>query len=179
MGRGSRLVPAKPTPRCYDGFAGRRRTIFPGNPEELVAKKREGEPWMPAAEYGRQLPSFSVNLIVRDVAQSVAFYRDVLGASVRYSDPDFAALRFSHLDFMLHADHTYEEHPWHGRLSSNDERGLGAELRLFGVNPDEIEARARTSGATVVQATTDKAHGWRELMVADPDGYLWAIGIPT
>ena len=141
-----------------------------------MAKKRTGEPWMPAAEYGRGLPQFTVNLIVRDLARSVAFYRDVLGADVQYYDPDFAALRVSGLEFMLHADHTYDDHPWYGRLVGSEGRGLGAELRLFGVSPDEVEARARANGATVVQPATDKAHGWREMMVADPDGYVWAIG---
>ena len=141
-----------------------------------MAKKRQGEPWMPSAEYGRQLPPFTVNLIVRDVARSVAFYREVLGATVRYWDPDFAALTVSELDFMLHADHTYDDHPWHRRLVGDEGRGLGTEIRLFGVSPDEIEARARAKGATVIQPATDKAHGWRELMVADPDGYVWAVG---
>ena len=143
----------------------------------IVAKKRQGEPWMPAAEYGRQLPEFTVNLIVRDIERSVAFYRDVLGAVVHYADPDFAALRLSRLEFMLHADHTYEEHPWHGRFLNKEERGLGAELRLLGVDPDEAEARARARGATVVQPATDKGHGWRDVMVADPDGYIWAVGM--
>ena len=143
-----------------------------------MAKKREGEPWMSAAEYGRQLPPFSVNLIVRDVARSVAFYRDVLGAAVGYSDPDFAALKLVELDVMLHADHTYEDHPWHERLASGEGRGLGAELRLLGVDPDQVEARARKAGSDVVQPAADKAHGWRDVMVADPDGYLWAVGVP-
>ncbi len=134
---------------------------------------------MSAADYGRQLPPFTVNLIVQDIATSVLFYREVLGASVRYWDPDFAALSVAELDFMLHADHTYEDHPWHKRLSSQERRGLGAELRLFGVNPDEVENRARAAGAAVVQPTADKGHGWRELMVADPDGYVWAVGVPT
>lgn len=143
-----------------------------------MAKKRQGDPWMPAADYGRRLPPFTLNLIVRDVARSVAFYQGVLGASLEYSDPDFAALRLLELDFMLHADHTYEDHPWHGRLAQREERGLGAELRLFGVSPDEVESRARREGASVVQPVTDKAHGWREVMVADPDGYVWAVGAP-
>ncbi len=141
-----------------------------------MAKKRQGDPWMPGAEYGRQLPPFSVNLIVEDVERSVAFYRDVLGAGVRYSDPDFAALKLGDLDFMLHADHTYDGHPWYGRLTADEGRGLGAELRLFGVDPDAVEARARERGADVVVPAADKGHGWREVMVADPDGYLWAVG---
>ena len=141
-----------------------------------MAKKRQGDPWMSGAEYGRQLPAFSVNLLVKDMATSVPFYRDVLGATVRYWDPDFAALTVAELDFMLHTDHTYDQHPWYGRLVSEERRGLGAELRLLGVDPDELEARAREQGATVVRATTDMAHGWREVMVADPDGYVWAVG---
>ena len=141
-----------------------------------MAKKRVGEPWMPAGEYGRALPVFTVNLIVADVARSVAFYREVFGAEERYSDPDFAALRVGGLEFMLHADHAYDAHPWHGRLLAGEGRGLGAELRLLGVDPDGIEERARKAGATVLQAATDKPHGWRETWLRDPDGYVWAIG---
>ena len=143
-----------------------------------MATKRQGDPWLPADEYGRQLPPFTVNLIVRDVARSLAFYQDVLGVSVHYSDPDFAALSVAGLEFMLHADYTYEAHPWHARLAGEAERGLGAELRLFGIDPDETEARARETGATVVQPATDKPHGWRDTIVADPDGYVWAVGVP-
>jgi hypothetical protein len=39
---------------------------------------RTGEAFMPADEYGRGMAKFSVNLLVRDVAKSVKFYRQVL-----------------------------------------------------------------------------------------------------
>ena len=142
-----------------------------------MAKKRIGEPWMPAGEYGRSLPVFTVNLLVADVARSVGFYREVMGAEERYSDPDFAAMRLVGLDFMLHADHTYDDHPWYRRLKAAKERGLGAELRLLGVDPDDVESRARKAGAAILQPATDKAHGWRDVMVQDPDGYVWALGV--
>ena len=142
-----------------------------------MAKKLTGEPWMPADEYGRSLPRFTVNLIVMDIARSVAFYKGVLGAAVRYSDPDFAALRVAGLEFLLHADHTYESHPWYRRLAAGEARGLGAELRLFGVNPEEVEARARQRGAKLLQPVADKPHGWRDVVVEDPDGYAWAVGV--
>ncbi len=143
-----------------------------------MTKKRMGEPWMPADEYGRSLPRFTVNLVVRDVARSVAFYTSVLGATARYSDPDFAAMELAGVEFMLHADHTYDGHPLYGRLIRQKERGMGAELRLLGVDPDAVEARARANGSTVVQPVSDKPHGWRDVMVADPDGYVWAVGRP-
>ena len=143
-----------------------------------MATKRSSEPWMPAGDYGRSLPSFTVNLIVRDVARSAAFYREVLGARIVYQDADFAAMELAGLQFCVHADHTYEHHSWFARLAETKTRGLGAELRLMGVDPDEVESRARQSSATILQPAMDKPHGWRDVIVADPDGYGWAVGLP-
>jgi uncharacterized glyoxalase superfamily protein PhnB len=114
---------------------------------------------------------------VRDIEAALRFYRDVLGATVRYADPDFAALRIANLELMLHADHTYDMHPWYGALQGGERRGLGAELRLLGLDPDVVEERAKTVDAVVVRAATTKGHGWREVMVEDPDGYVWAVGV--
>lgn len=130
-------------------------------------------------EYGRTLPAFTVNLVVSDVAQSIAFYTSVLGAQVVYSDCDFAALRVGALEFMLHADHAYDHHPWHPELVNGARRGFGAELRLLHVDPDETESRAKKFGATILQSAQDKPHGWRDVIVADPNGYAWAVGIPS
>ncbi|MFZ0821945.1 MAG: VOC family protein [Candidatus Acidiferrales bacterium] len=141
-----------------------------------MTKKRTGEPWMPADDYGRSLPVFTVNLLVRDIARSLPFYTQVLGATVHYSDPDFVALKAGGVEFMLHADHTYDHHPWDAALRSNAPRGLGAELRLFHLDADKAEAAARTLGATILQTAQDKPHGWRDVIVADPDGYAWAVG---
>jgi len=135
-------------------------------------KKRTRDPWMPADRYGRGLPAFTVNLVVRDIPRAV-------GANVHYADPDFAAIAIGGVELMLHADHTYDKHPWHAPLTRGERRGLGAELRLFGVDPDAVERHARTSGAPVVQPVTTKGHGWREVMVQDADGYVWAVGVPA
>jgi hypothetical protein len=43
---------------------------------------RTGDAWIPADEYGRALPKFSVNLLVRDLSRSLYFYKNVLGATV-------------------------------------------------------------------------------------------------
>ena len=141
-----------------------------------MTKLREGDAFMPADEYGHSMPKFSVNLLVRNVENSVKFYRDVVGANVRYADSDFAALQLQGWDFMLHADHTYDRHPLFARLSGSRQRGDGAELRFLGGDPDAIEARARRAGATILQGAKDFPHGWRDVMVVDPDGYIWALG---
>ena len=143
-----------------------------------MTKTREGDAWMPADEYGRGLPGFTVNLLVRDVAKALPFYRDVLEATVRYSDGDFAALEIAGTDFMLHADHAYDQHPLYARVRDVKLRGVGAEIRLMGFDPDAAEARAKRFGSEIVQEPRDFPHGWRDVMLADVDGYLWAVGIP-
>ena len=142
-------------------------------------KQRTGDPWMPAARYGRELPTFTVNLVVRDVPRAASFYTKIFAATVHYADPDFAAINVGGVEMMLHADHTYDKHPWHAPLTRGERRGLGAELRVLGIDPDAVERRARDNGAAVIRPATTKAHGWREVMVEDVDGYLWAVGLPT
>ena len=121
-------------------------------------KKRLGDPWIPAAAYGQLLPQFTVNLIVRDIPRSLRFYEEVLLAHVHYADPDFAAIRILATELMLHADHTYEANPWFSSLDQGDRRGLGAELRLLGMNPDELARRAMKIDA-VVREVTERGHG--------------------
>ena len=140
---------------------------------------RTGEAFMPADDYGRGMRPFSVNLLVRDLRVSLAFYERVLGAAVRYADDDFAVLKLLDFEFMLHADHAYDHHPVYERLKIPGLRGTGAELRVFGIDPDLLEQRAREAGATIIQSARDFPHGWRDVMLADPDVYIWAVGVPT
>ena len=142
-------------------------------------KLRTEEPWMPAPVYGRSLKGLTVNLLVHDIGSSLAFQRDVLGAEIVYSDPDIAVLRFRDAEWMLHADHTYEDHPLHGSLQEDIIRGIGAELRLHGRDPDEAESAARELGCTVLEGASDKPHGLREAYLVDPDGYIWVPDVPT
>jgi catechol 2,3-dioxygenase-like lactoylglutathione lyase family enzyme len=141
-------------------------------------KLRTGDPWMSAAQYGRSLRGLTVNLLVHDIARALPFHREVLGAEVVYSDPDFAVLRHGDAGWMLHADHTYRDHPLHERLSEAPPRGVGAELRLHGRDPDEAEAAARRLGFTVLASAKDKPHGLREVFLIDPDGYVWVADMP-
>ena len=133
---------------------------------------------MSAADYGRTLSGLSVNLIVRDVARSVPFYTDVLGLRALHSDADFAALEGEGVRLQLHADHAYERMPWADRLRDGAKRGLGAEIRILGIDPDDAERRARASGYSVLVPVRDWPHGWRDCVLEDPDGYTFAVGVP-
>ena len=111
-------------------------------------KKRKTEPWMSAADYGRTLSGLSLNLIVRDIARSGPFYAGVLQLRPLYSDEDFAAFEREGVRLQLHADHTYARMPWAARLREESSRGLGAEIRILGLDPDAAEKRARDGGFT-------------------------------
>jgi catechol 2,3-dioxygenase-like lactoylglutathione lyase family enzyme len=133
---------------------------------------------MSAADYGRTLSGLSVNLIVRDVERSVPFYAGVLEMRRLYSDEDFAAFERDGVRVQLHADHSYAQMPWAPRLRDGSPRGLGAEIRILGVDPDAAERRARDQGFTVLVPVRDWPHGWRDCVLEDPDGYTFAVGVP-
>lgn len=144
-----------------------------------MTKKRTGDPWMPASHYARTLEGLTVNLLVKDIARALPFHRQVLGATLVYSDPDIAVLRYAGAEWMLHADHTYDQHPLHAALVEAASRGLGAELRLHGRDPDAAEREARRLGFEVMEPAADKAHGLREAFLRDSDGYVWVPDVPT
>lgn len=155
---------------------------------DILPPEGEGRP--DAAAFGRGLgPGIGLNLLVADVERAARFQAAVLGATVDYWERDFAILRIPGLRvpgavWMLHSDHAYREHPLSGiaRGGACDEgRGAGAELRLYGRDPDAAEAAARALaeaglGGVVLAGAADKPHGVREACILDPEGYCW---VPT
>lgn len=146
-----------------------------------MTSKRTKEPWMDAAAFGKSLPTgLGVNLLVKHVDASVGFAKHVFGAESVYNDEDFAFMRepVSGAAWILHADHTYSDHRLSGLVRSVQGRGMGAELRLYGVDPDRAEAKAREWGYQILEGTIDKPHGLRECYIFDPDWYVWVPSIP-
>jgi len=136
-------------------------------------KLRVGDPWMPAAEYSKTLKGLTLNFLVKEIEPAVYFAQMVLGAEVVYSDPDFAVLSASGVEWMLHADHAYDKHPMGGTVSDSAARGTGVELRLHGCDPDTAEEAALKNGYEILSPATDKGHGVRETFIRDQDGYIW------
>ena len=109
-----------------------------------MAKKRTGDPWMAAPKYGASLTGLDINLLVADVSAAVSFATDVFGAETVYADRDFAVLKLGEMEWMVHADHTFDKHPLVGFVANVEGRGAGAEFCLHGIDPDKTEAtRAR------------------------------------
>jgi catechol 2,3-dioxygenase-like lactoylglutathione lyase family enzyme len=146
-----------------------------------MVMKRTKTPWMDANEFGRSIPNgLGLCLLVKDVEASVGFASHVLGAESIYDDEDFAFIRepVSGASWILHADHAYSDHRLSGLVRSVQGRGMGAEFRLYGLDPDAAEARAREWGYTILDGSTDKPHGLREVFIFDPDWYCWVPSVP-
>lgn len=142
-------------------------------------KKRVGDSWMPADQFGRGLTGLGINLLVASIDAEREFQTYVLGAEEVYVDPDFAVYRGHGATWLLHADHTYADHALIGSLHGELARGVGAEFRLYGCDPDAAEARARERGYDVFAGSIDKPHGLREAYMISPAGYMWVPSIPT
>jgi len=48
------------------------------------------------------------------------------------------------VELMLHADHTYDKHPWHAPLVRGERRGSGPSC-AFRADPDAVERRAAST----------------------------------
>jgi uncharacterized glyoxalase superfamily protein PhnB len=48
----------------------------------------------------------------------------------------------------------------------------------LGIDPDDLQERAEAAGATILQPAADFPQGWRDVILEDPDGYIWAVGVP-
>ena len=139
-----------------------------------MAMKRTKTPWMKADDFGRSLPrGIGVNFLVPEIAPMEAFCRDVLGAAIVYSDEDFAAVELLGSMFMLHADHSYLDNPMTGVIAGVELRGIGVEIRVYGLDPDLAEARANEHGHLVLAGSLDKPHGLRECHIVGPAGYVF------
>jgi catechol 2,3-dioxygenase-like lactoylglutathione lyase family enzyme len=117
-------------------------------------------------------------LSVRDVAVSLAFYRDLLGFAVAYQRPaeGFALLERDGSQLMLDQiglGRTWETGPLEPPLG----RGINLQLRVNDL--DALLARLDTAGVVPFLPLEEKSYEvagrmetQRQFCVQDPDGYL-------
>jgi uncharacterized glyoxalase superfamily protein PhnB len=117
--------------------------------------------------------SVTPNLLVRDIDRSAAFYRDLLGFTVKQTVPDTAPFVFVWLERdgvpVFLNDPKAVEHDFPGASG----RPAGGTATLFfiitGVDAlhDRIAAHTR-----IVMPLKNQFYGMREFAVEDPDGHL-------
>ena len=116
------------------------------------------------------------NLIVRDVAVSLNFYRDVLGFERAFSVPDnppyvFAAAHSGNVEIFFNDQKAAaEEYP---SLAAK----IGGSFTLY-IEVDNLQdalASVNKHGAKISMPPRDQFYGMREFAFDDPDGYTITI----
>jgi catechol 2,3-dioxygenase-like lactoylglutathione lyase family enzyme len=117
--------------------------------------------------------SVTPTLIVRDIARSTAFYRDVLGFTVKQTVPDEAPFVFVWLErdgvpVFLNATHAVvEDYPDAGSRPAG-----GTATMFFIVSEVDALHAAVAPQAPVVMPLKTQFYGMREFAVTDPDGHI-------
>ena len=111
-----------------------------------------------------------VELFVRDVARSVAFYRDVLGFEVARTAPDgYTAVRRDGAEVGLNdVARLPDGHPV--RPEPGQSPGRGVELVIMARDVAGAHARAMAACGTVT-VLVRQPWGLTDFRVVDPDGY--------
>ena len=120
-----------------------------------------------------QFQKLTPNLLVADVARSVAFYADVLGFTRGMAVPDEAPFLFASVTsgtveiFFNDAAHAVKEYP--AFLG----RPIGASATMFIEVKGVDEFYAQLHGkASIVMPLVTQWYGMKEFAITDPDGYL-------
>jgi len=121
------------------------------------------------------MPAFPV-ILASNLAASARWYQGVLGFvdvfTMRAHDdsPLLAHLRWSKwADVLLTQARTPLEPP----------RGRGITMNFMTLDVDDIAARARAAGATVLEGPIDRPWNARDVTIADPDGYRLNFTAPS
>ena len=117
--------------------------------------------------------SVTPNLLVRDVAKSLAFYRDILGFTIGETVPDkepfvFVWMKHGDVSVFLNdikaAEHDYPP-------AANMPQGGTAALFFIITDVDGYYETVAPK-ATVIMPLKTQFYGMREFAVTDPDGHL-------
>lgn len=117
--------------------------------------------------------SVTPNLLVRDIDQSLAFYRDVLGFTVKQTVPDAQPFVFVWLErdgvptFLNDRNAIAHDFPEAPRLAPGGTATLFFVVTAVDSLYERVGSRAR-----IIMPIKTQFYGMREFAVADPDGHI-------
>lgn len=121
-----------------------------------------------------QLKKLTPNLVVRDVAASLNFYRTVLGFQPGFTVPDdppyvFGSVTSGAVEIFFNDQKAVaEDYPALGA------KPIGGSLTLF-IEVDGIEEifnKVQQQGLKITMAMKDQFYGMREFAFEDPEGWV-------
>jgi lactoylglutathione lyase len=118
-------------------------------------------------------------LLVRDLAQATAFYRDTLGLEVQESDSTSTAFRIDNVYFFLVDVATAAHMIGDASLVQKPVGGAHVLLAAGVENVDAAYEELKAKGVTMFNPPIDQPWGLRTAYFADPEGNFWEINQPV
>jgi catechol 2,3-dioxygenase-like lactoylglutathione lyase family enzyme len=154
----------------YRSLEGAAYQLLPWSPEKLGSGVNLEPP--PALGSGRLTMLRRVSVFVRDQAAAVAWYKDILGLTVREADPETGYIEISlgggTAALSLVAPRPEWGEPFHTEASNRIGTPTGIAFETDSV--PALELRLRHAGAVVTQPPLPQPWGGTTLRFTDPDG---------
>jgi catechol 2,3-dioxygenase-like lactoylglutathione lyase family enzyme len=123
------------------------------------------------------IDAISPSLIVSNVDQTIAFYRDKLGFETRFQEPDrdpfFAIIGRDGAQILIKSHHDVSPLPNHKRHPV-----MRWDAFVYAPDPDALAADFVDHGAAFSAPLRDTHDGLRGFEICDPDGYVLFFGRP-
>jgi catechol 2,3-dioxygenase-like lactoylglutathione lyase family enzyme len=123
-------------------------------------------------------PGISPFFIVRNVDETIAFYRDRLGFETRFREPDadpfFAVIGRDGAQILIKSDKDVSPLP-----NSKRHPFMRWDAYVYAPDPDGLAAEFANHGAAFSAPLEDTHDGLRGFEISDPDGYVLFFGRPA
>jgi PhnB protein len=121
--------------------------------------------------------SLTPYITVKDIAQSIEFYRRALGAEerMRLATPDGKRVMHGEVSIGDSVVMLGEENAERGCVAPAGLKGHSSGLYLYVPDVDAAFAQAKGAGAKVTMPVTDMFWGDRVAEIEDPSGHRWSI----
>lgn len=125
-----------------------------------------------------KMEGISPFLIVSNVAQTIAFYRDKLGFELRFQEPEqatfFAILGRDGAQILVKSEHGIAPRP-----NATRHRNMRWDAFVFTSEPDALAAEFADRGVEFSAPLANTHDGLRGFEITDPDGYVLFFGRPV
>ena len=119
-----------------------------------------------------------VNLAVKDLQVSAAFYTETFGFKELSNDPGYILLQRNELVLGLKTDELlWYPDPGEQPVESLT-RGVGVELVLEITDVSPFHAKMQQAGVAIHEPLKEQPWGATDFRMLDPDGYYWRITSP-
>lgn len=115
-----------------------------------------------------KLSSFLIG--VTDLHKAKLFYENIFGFNFDEFRPPFASATFNNVEFNIEENADYRSADWADNY-------IGGR-KPMSFETDDLEsflAHAASCGATIIKPSEETPWGWKEAVIADPDGNEFII----